>query len=220
LSLFPLVVDLDGTLIRTDMLHESALRIFRDRPLDILKTPVWLSQGRAVLKQNLADRAMLNHESLPYNQELLAWLVQQRADGRVLILCTASDQTIALAISEHLGIFNEVIASNGTVNLAGEHKAAALVARFGEGGFDYAGNSPADIAVWRHCRRATVVNASSALTRSATVNFEVERVFSSPVAGFATWRKVIRVHQWMKNLLLFVPFLAAHQIANSRVVGR
>jgi 4-hydroxybenzoate polyprenyltransferase len=205
-------VDLDGTLIRTDMLHESALRVMRDNPLDVLRIPYWLTHGKAVLKRNLADRAELNPASLPYNQDLIDWLKIQRANGRPLILCTASDHSIAHAIAEHLGLFDEVMASNGRLNLAGRNKAAALEERFGRGGFDYVGNSSADLHVWQGARRAIVVSASAGLAREAALLCEVELEIPGPTLGLGAWRRVLRMHQWMKNLLLFVPLLAAHQV--------
>ena len=214
MSLLPLVVDLDGTLIRTDMLHESALRILRDRPFDTLRIPYWLSHGKAVLKRHLALRAVFDPSSLPYNRDLLDWLKQQRTQGRTLILCTASDCSIASAIADHLGVFDGVMASDGILNLAGNHKAEALVQRFGHAGFDYAGNSNADLAVWQRARSAVLVNASKGLVKKAEACCEVERVFPSPTVGFTAWRRVLRVHQWLKNFLLFVPLFAAHQITN------
>lgn len=105
----PLLVDLDGTLIHTDMLHESALKILHNRPLDIIRIPYWLLQGKSVLKRQLARRADFDVSALPYNQELLGWLKELRTQGRKLILCTASDYSFANAISEHLGIFDEVM---------------------------------------------------------------------------------------------------------------
>ena len=141
-----LVVDLDGTLIHTDMLHESALKLFRDRPLDTLRIPLWLSRGKAVLKEQLASRTHVDPKTLPYNTALLSWLKSQKSEGRRLVLCTASDRSIADGIARHVDLFDEVIASDGTLNLAGPQKAQALVARFGDRGFDYAGNSEADLA--------------------------------------------------------------------------
>jgi 4-hydroxybenzoate polyprenyltransferase/phosphoserine phosphatase len=209
----PIVVDLDGTLIHTDMLHESALRLLRDKPLHVLRTPAWLMQGKAVLKQRLAERSGFNPAALPYNEQLLAWLRSERSAGRRLILCTASDLAIAEPIARHLGIFDEVIASDGARNLAGPHKAALLAERFGAGGFDYAGNSRADLHVWQVARRAIVVNAASGLAREAHARFEVERTFPPAARGFQALRRVLRLHQWLKNLLLFVPMLAAHRLA-------
>lgn len=214
MSLLPLVVDLDGTLIRTDMLHESALRFFRDNPFDILRIPFWLMQGKAVLKESLANRTCFDATCLPYNQELIVWLKQQRSEGRKLILCTASDVVIANAIAKHLGVFDEVIASEGVINLAGRNKATLLESRFGHFGFDYVGNSRADLEVWRSARKAIVVNASSELTKKASACCEVEQVFASRNLNFNVLRRVLRVHQWLKNLLLFVPLLAAHKFTN------
>ncbi|CAG1020747.1 partial Decaprenyl-phosphate phosphoribosyltransferase, partial [Patescibacteria group bacterium] len=214
LSLYPLVVDLDGTLIRTDMLHESMLRILHDNPLKALCVPYWLWEGKAVLKQNLAGLAKINPTLTPYNHEFIDWLKHQREEGRTLILCTASDVSIANAISNHLGIFDEVMASDGTINLAGKHKAEALVERFGHAGFDYAGNSRADLAVWQCSRHAIVVNASEKLAHKAEQLCEVEKVFEKPKLTIVVWSKLLRVHQWLKNSLLFIPLLAAHQLTN------
>jgi 4-hydroxybenzoate polyprenyltransferase len=206
---FPLVVDLDGTLVRTDMLHESALQTLRDRPWDLLRIPFWLGQGKAVLKKQLASRSHFDPATLPYAADFLDWLRQQYATGRRLILCTASDRKIAEAIACHLGLFVEVLASDGTTNLAGGTKAALLERRFGNGGFDYAGNSRADLVVWHKARHAIVVNASPrVLARVATP----ERCFPPPSRGLQAWRRLLRIHQWLKNLLLFVPLLAAHRV--------
>lgn len=213
----PLVVDLDGTLIHTDMLHESALRVLRDHPLDVLRIPAWLAKGKAVLKRKLAERSSFDPASLPYNRELLHWLGEQRGLGRPLVLCTASDRSIADAIASHLGLFDEVMASDGTHNLSGEYKAEALEKRFGATGFDYAGNALADVVVWERARRAVVVNADSRLLEQAAACCDVEKVFPPTALDFTAWRRVLRVHQWLKNALLFVPVLAAHQITNPQL---
>lgn len=212
MNFYPLVVDLDGTLIRTDMLHESTLRIFRDNPFNTLCIPYWLSQGKASLKRNLAARTEFDPSFLPYNQELLVWLKQQRVEGRQLILCTASDFSIAARIAEYLGIFDQVIASDGKINLAGKNKADALEQRFGHRGFDYVGNSSADLAVWHRARRGIVVDGSAALAVQAASNCEIEKIIISDTANVMTWFRVLRVHQWMKNFLLFIPLIAAHQL--------
>ncbi len=214
MNALPLIVDLDGTLIHTDMLHESALRMLRDNPARVLQIPYFLAHGKAVLKRHLARNGEFDVASLPYNEALMPWLREQRAGGRTLILCTATDLRIANAIAAHLDLFDDVMASDGQVNLAGPNKAAALVARFGKSGFDYAGNSSADLPVWQCARRAVVVNASPELARRAAACCDVERSYPAPAAGLTAWRRVLRVHQWLKNLLLFVPLLAAHQVAN------
>jgi 4-hydroxybenzoate polyprenyltransferase/phosphoserine phosphatase len=211
----PLVVDLDGTLILTDMLHESALASLRDRPLDLLRLPLWLASGKAVMKQRLGTHFRFDPASLPYHPEFLSWLREQRAAGRRLVLCTASDQGIASAIGDHLGLFDEVVGSDGRQNLAGRHKAVWLAQRFGEQGFDYAGNSRADLRVWGAARRAILVNTSARVASAAHRQFPVEREFAAPLRGLATLRRLLRVHQWMKNALLFVPLFAAHKFAQT-----
>lgn len=210
----PLCVDLDGTLIYSDMLHESTLSMLKARPLTAFCLPGWLLQGKAVLKEKVAAAGDFDPASLPYNQPFVDWLHTQHAQGRRLILCTASDQKIALHIAEHLQVFDEVMASEGAINLAGANKATALVQRFGEKGFDYAGNSSADIAVWEHARKAVVVNASPTVQQDAESCVEVEQVFAGPDQGIAVWRRVLRMHQWLKNILLFIPLIAAHRIAD------
>jgi 4-hydroxybenzoate polyprenyltransferase len=210
----PLIVDLDGTLIHTDMLHESALRVSRDRPLDVLRIPVWLLRGKAVLKQNLAQRSAPDVSTLPYNESLLDWLRAERAAGRRIVLCTASDRSIAEAVAAHLGVFDEVMASDGNTNLAGHNKAEALAQRYGQGGFDYVGNSSADLKVWQRARKAVVVNGAPGLAGRAAALCGVEREFPPAPRGITAWRRVLRVHQWLKNLLLFVPMFASHEIAS------
>lgn len=213
----PLVVDLDGTLIFTDMLHESALRVFRDHPWDIVRIPFWLARGKAELKRRLAARVCLDPQSLPYHADLVDWLKIQRSQGRRLVLCTASDESFAHSVAAHLGFFDEVMASDGSLNLAGKHKADALEQRFGLAGFDYVGNSIADFTVWQRARRGIVVNRSADFIDRAERCCKVEQVFQPPSVGFGHIRKTLRLHQWLKNLLLFVPVLAAHRLADINV---
>jgi len=211
----PLVVDLDGTLIHSDMLHESAIRLLRDSPSKTLAIPFVLLKGKAYLKNYLATRSNFEPQTLPYNLELIAWLKQQRAEGRKLILCTASDKKIAQTIATHLDLFDEVIASDGIVNIAGKNKASVLVDRFGSQGFDYVGNSHQDLPVWSEANRAMVVNGSSELVRKAQDIATVERVFPKKTIELSSCFRVLRIHQWLKNLLLFVPLFAAHDLANA-----
>ena len=204
----PLAVDLDGTLVLTDTLHESALRAVREYPLVSLQMPLWLLQGKARLKQKLAALTPFDPASLPYNPPLLQWLKDEHARGRKLVLCTAADRSIATAVADHLGIFDEVMASDGHTNLGSHRKADALVERFGAAGFDYAGNASADLEVWQRARRAIVVNARASVERAARAQSEVERSFEP--AATAGLPRVLRMHQWLKNLLLVIAPLAAH----------
>jgi len=210
----PIIVDLDGTLVHTDMLHESALKFFRADPLGVIQIPFWISQSRANLKKELATRTDFDPASIPYNLELVDWLRAQKAEGRRLILCTASDRKIADPIAQHLNIFDDVIASNGVTNFAGKEKARELERRYGTAGFDYAGNSEADLDVWPVARHAIVVNARSSLIKKANEVSTIEKIFPERSVGLREWGRVVRIHQWLKNFLLFVPLLAAHDLGN------
>jgi 4-hydroxybenzoate polyprenyltransferase len=210
----PLVIDLDGTLIYTDMLHETALRLVNDHPLNFLKIIPWLVKGKAHLKNKLAYGFNFDPNILPYNEELLSWIRSQREEGRKLVLCTASDSSIAHSIARHLDIFDDVIASDGISNIAGRRKADALEQLFGKAGFDYAGNSKADLHVWKKARRAIVVNASRSLEHGAGAVCDIEKVFPRRQQPISTWLRVFRVHQWLKNILLFIPLFAAHELLN------
>lgn len=208
----PLIVDLDGTLIRTDMLHESAVRVLRDHPLDIIKLPFWLKTGKACLKQKLAELVDIRYDLLPFNEPFIEWLKEEKSKGRKLILCTASDIKIAKAVSDHLGFFDDVIASDGAVNLSGQAKADFLEQRFGNKAFDYAGNSKADIPVWEKAHSAIIVNASSNIESQAKAIGRVEQVFPGIPLTIRHFLRMLRLHQWLKNLLLFASCIAAHRI--------
>ena len=211
----PLIVDLDGTLVNTDLLHESTLKLFRERPLKALLLPLQLRSGKSQLKQYLAESTPLMPETLPYNEPFLHWLRSERDQGRSLILCTASNIIFAEKIAEFLGIFDEVIASDNHRNLKGKNKALALCERFGEGNFDYAGDSFADLPVWRCAEASILVNASNNLQRVATDDCNIIKVFEQPRLNLVEWSRAIRVQQWLKNLLLFAPVLAAHRFAET-----
>jgi 4-hydroxybenzoate polyprenyltransferase/phosphoserine phosphatase len=213
----PLVVDLDGTLIHTDMLHESAIRLLRDKPYLVLAIPIWLSRGKALLKQKLTGHVDTDIASLPFNQQLIDWLQSQKDLGRKLVLCTASDKSIAEAIANHLKLFDEVIASEGITNLAGKNKTNVLVEKYGENGFDYVGNSSVDLLVWEKSKQGVVVNGSSRLVDQASAVTEIEHVISKAKNNVKTWVKVFRLHQWIKNILIFVPVFAAHQVITSEL---
>jgi len=163
----PLVVDLDGTLIRTDMMWESLARLVRRNPLAIFQILFWWRRGRAFMKHQLARRVQIYPATLPFNQKFLAWLRAEKKAGRKIILATASDLKMAQPVADHVGVFDEVLGSDGKTNLRSENKLRVLTEKFGRRGFDYAGNSTADFAVWRGAREAVVVNASPAVLREA-----------------------------------------------------
>ncbi len=214
----PLCVDLDGTLIQTDLLHESLLLLVRHAPFTLPLIPLWLLRGRAVLKQEAARRGTSIAAQFPYRQELLTYLRREQSGGRRLILVTAADESIAQKVQEHLQLFSEVIASNGSVNLKGREKARLLQERFGERGFDYAGDSPADFAVWRIARRGVVVHDSKRFIAKVNSLVPVEVAFPKSVGKVTALFQACRVYQWAKNVLVFVPVLTAHQLTNPRAM--
>ena len=172
----PLCVDLDGTLVRSDLLVESALALLRRNPLYLFLFPAWLLRGKAYLKRAIARRVVLDVTRLPYDARVLAWL--REGDGnRRRILCTAADQQFADAVAAHVGGFDEACGSDGARNLGGRAKCAALRERFGPAGFDYVGNDRSDLHVWRAARRATVVDPSPGLLRRVRAACTVEQVF-------------------------------------------
>ena len=207
----PLCVDLDGTLIRSDLLIESALNLFRRNPAYAFAFVVWVARGKAHLKREIAKRAHIDVTLLPYEPRLLKWLRGEQS-ARRRVLCTASDQTLADAVAAHLGDFDVVLGSDGTRNLSGDNKAQTLCEQFGEHGFDYAGNEARDLRVWPFARRAVIVNAPQRVVDAARKRFEVERVFDREGSSLKVWVKALRLHQWLKNLLVFLPLLAAHMV--------
>jgi len=205
----PLCIDLDGTLIRSDLLIESTLVLVRRNPLNILRCGFWLLRGKAAMKREIAARSEVDVSLLPYDERIVARL---RESTRHRVLCTASDRKYAEAVATHVGVFDEVIASDGERNLAGANKARALVERYGERGFDYAGNARPDVVVWRSARRAIIVNASDGLAASAAAVTQVDEVLPRETGGPRAWLKALRLHQWLKNLLVFLPLLASHKL--------
>jgi 4-hydroxybenzoate polyprenyltransferase/phosphoserine phosphatase len=210
----PLCVDLDGTLIRSDLLLESLLALIRRNPLNLFRALFWLCLGRAVLKSRIAARVTLNVALLPYDKRLLAWLKTECNTGREVWLCTATNQALAAAVAEHLGIFAGVIASDEQTNLAGRRKAERLVERFGEGSFDYCGNEWRDLQIWEHARGAVVVNGGASLERKVKTQSAQVQTFSVQGSRLAVILRALRPHQWAKNVLIFVPLLAAHLASN------
>jgi phosphoserine phosphatase len=209
-----IAVDLDGTLVLTDTLHESLLLLVKQECFSIFLLPLWLMQGKAAFKAKLAERVKLSVALLPYNQILIDWLNDQRASGKKIILTTAADHRIANTVAEHLGLFDDVLVSDGTTNNASSNKSLLLDERFGLKSWDYAGNSYADLNVWSAANQAIVVNATDAIIQRAKKLGNVRLILPANKVTFLVWLKVIRLHQWLKNLLIFIPLLAAHQIGN------
>ena len=207
----PLAVDLDGTLIYTDLIQESLIRFILERPWRILQVLIWWLHGRAYLKREVSKRINIDVSVLPYNQELLTWLQEQKNSGRKLYLVSGSEQSLVTAVADHCGIFEEAKGSDGIVNCTGNNKANWLEAKFGKRGFDYAGNSSVDIKVWKRANQSVIVSSSSNF--AANLNNISKRfiIKNSSVRGAY---KAIRIHQWAKALLVFMPLFAAHEMLN------
>lgn len=206
-----LVVDLDGTLLRSDLLFESFWSALgRDWRIPVRAGRALLG-GRAALKRHLAEASSIEVASLPYDPEVIAQVERWRAGGGRTALVTATDHALAQRVAVHLGLFDEVQGSDGRLNLEGRAKAAFLADRYAEG-FAYMGDAPSDLPVWERARKAITVNAAPSLRgRADRLGVEVEHM----TTGARSWRpylRALRPHQWVKNALVFVPMLAAHRL--------
>lgn len=212
---FTLVVDLDGTLTPTDTLVESIIQLVKQSPVNLMRLPFWLLKGRAAFKEAVASRTVVTAERLPYRESLLEYLRTERMQGRRVILATAAHRSIADAVALHLGCFDAVLATDGTRNLKGTAKLEAIREQVGEN-FVYAADSLADTPIWKAAHSAILVGVSSALAASIRNLVPIEREFPKEPSGFAVWLRAFRVHQWLKNLLLFVPLLTAFSFTEMR----
>ena len=206
-------VDLDGTLVKSDTLVDSLLLLVRTHPLRALRAPLWLKGGKAGLKARVCSEVQLDAAHLPYNRKLLEYLTEQHSLGRKLYLTTGADGSLARRIAAHLGIFDEVLASDGTTNLTGHNKLQSLQQRFAEQGFDYVGNARPDLPLLSHSGEAMVANPDLALQGLLKKHkVSVARRFDDRAPFPKTFLKTIRLHQWAKNVLIFVPMLLAHAL--------
>lgn len=214
----PLVVDLDGTLIRTDLLVETFLLLVKQRFWLIFLTPIWLMRGKAWLKQQIASHVVLDAKNLPYHGEFMSYLTSEHETGRTIVLATASHRLLAETVSAQVGLFDVVLATEYPNNLSGTKKMEWLVEKFGEKNFDYAGNARVDLKIWPHARKAILVNPHFGVERKLRDIIEPERIFFSRTNRLAAGLRAIRPHQWIKNILIFVPLLAAHLFTNKIIV--
>jgi 4-hydroxybenzoate polyprenyltransferase len=215
----PLYVDLDGTLTHSDLLLESLLALMRNNPLSLLLLPDWLTKGKGYLKAEVACRVEIDAGQLPYNLPFVDYLRAEHARGRRLVLATASTRSYAERVARHLGIFDDVIASSDHENLSGAAKCRAILDHNGGAPFDYAGNALRDVAIWERAHAAVVVNASDRTLAAASRVTRIHRVFDKPEVSMEDYARALRAHQWLKNLLLFVPLLTAHQWSSSASLG-
>ena len=203
----PLVLDVDNALLRTDLLHECAIAFVKANPLRIFLLLWWLWQGKALLKRKLAQQVQLDFAALPVNQQLEDYAAGEHASGRTVCLATAADELLAIRLSQRFAFVDFVLASDGHRNLKGRAKADALDARFPDG-FVYAADSRSDLHIWRKAQAIILVNASAWTSRAArALDKPVEAVFTHPPLGLRGWLKALRVHQWAKNVLIFIPLV-------------
>jgi len=200
----PLCVDLDGTLIRSDVLFESAAVLLRRKPWLAFTLPLWLTGGKARMKREIASRVQIEPSLLPYNQEFVDWLTTEHEHGRTTVLATASDQLLANAIAKYLPIFDDVIGSDGTTNQKGTGKLATLQSLYGRD-FAYAGNSSSDLAIWRGCAEAIVVNAGASTAAAARALGTVTKEFPATRLSYGLVRKVLRGRMCQLILLCSIP---------------
>lgn len=217
-ALAPLIVDLDGTLTPTDTLIESIVQMLKRDPLAILRLPFWIIKGRAAFKEIVALRSNLSIEYLPYRIELLDYLRKEREKGRCLILATAANRKIADAIATYLGLFDQILASDGAQNLKGVAKLKAIQVVVGDK-FVYAGDNASDLPIWKSAEAAILVGVPSNVASAIRHDTPIEKEFPRENFRITIWLRALRVHQWMKNLLLFVPLLTAFSfLEGSKIV--
>jgi 4-hydroxybenzoate polyprenyltransferase len=211
-------VDLDGTLVATDTTVEGLLEVLKAAPWRVFALLAALFGGRPALKRYIASNTRIDPASLPYREEVLDEMRRARDDGRDVVLITASDQSTADAVQAHLDLIDEAVGTSTNVNLKASRKAAFLVERYGEGGFEYLGDSPADLPVWEAAGEATMVTPSAATRRRAEARVARSRVLVDRPNKLRAAIKELRPHQWAKNVLLFVPLYFAHEYTNLELV--
>ena len=213
LTMLPLCVDLDGTLVKSDTLADSLCVLARTHPWDLLRLPGWLLGGKARFKQEVSARAPLDAAHLPYNEALIVYLREQAASGRPLYLSTGADQHLAKEVAQHLGLFDGVFSSDGVTNLTGGAKLRLLESHFGRDGFAYVGNSRKDLPLLGAATGAMLANPTPGLqSLLQRKKIPVQQVFQDRASGLQSIWRALRVHQWAKNVLIFLPLILAHAL--------
>ncbi len=212
----PLYVDMDGTLTPTDTLYESVLLLVRRHPLNLLRLLAWLPRGKAAFKRHLADAVRPDPATLPYHADFVQHLMDERERGRTLVLASAADARIVREVSDHLGLFDATLGTEADgPNLSRAHKRAAIDAHaraLGHERWAYAGNSRDDLSVWSGAAEAVAVNAPTSVVTALKREHPQAQVFERQPLSLKTVLRAVRLKQWSKNALLFVPLLAAHSL--------
>ncbi len=216
----PLCVDLDGTLIKSDTLLDALCTVARVQPSALLRLPGWLLRGKAAVKYELLTRAHLDAAQLPYNESLVVYLREQAALGRPLYLTTGADQSLAIHVAQHLGIFTGVLASDGATNLTGSRKLERIRSEFAGEAFAYVGNSRADLPLLQAAAQPMLANPTLPLAATLPAQrLAIARVFRDRAPLRKTLRRTIRAHQWAKNVLIFLPLLLAHNLGPAKLLA-
>lgn len=216
-STIPVVADLDGTLITGDLFWENLFQMLRYKPWLIVMVPIWLAMGKARLKYEIAERVELDAQALLYRKSVVELLSAARSEGRPIVLATGSPKRFALAVARHLGLFDRVLSSTKTTNLTASRKAGELQMLYGSGGFDYVGNSADDIAIFEVARHAVVV-APDKKARRWQFSHDADLI-ETEKWSWRTVLRMLRVHQWLKNMLIFVPLILDHKLGEMSLVG-
>jgi 4-hydroxybenzoate polyprenyltransferase/phosphoserine phosphatase len=215
-----LVVDLDETLINSDMLFETFWSAFSFDWKIPIKSVGWLLKGKGQLKHNLANSSDINVKNLPYNKNVINYIKRHRKKGGYTALVTASNQVVADKIAKYLNLFDEIKGSSKKLNLKGNTKNFFLITRFGVKNYDYMGDSINDLPIWKNANKAITVNANSDIIK-ACKKINSNCLHLKPELSqntFLNYIKVIRAYQWIKNILVFVPMLAAHQLTTQNFI--
>ena len=207
----PLVVDVDGTLVATDLLYEALLRFVAQHPSEVFSVPRWLAAGKSNLKTQLGGRVNPGIDTVPLREEVLEFIRDAQASGRPVYLASASDRRYIEELAARIGGIAGVFGTEAGVNLSGKAKADRLVAAFGEKGYDYIGDMPVDLPVWRSARKPLVVAHSDKFAGNVLATFPDAKIISSPRAARRSYVRALRPHQWAKNVLLFLPIIAGHR---------
>jgi len=209
------VWDLDGTLLKTDVFVESLLRLLTKEPWRLPQVALWLTRGIGFCKGRVAELTLDSWTTWPVREDVEGTIEADRRSGRPIVLATAAHERVAHSVAERLGPFDAILATTDAVNLKGREKSAAIVAWLestGCKGFSYAGDSSADLAVWRVADEIVMVRPTADLERSARSFGRPVTIIGGRSGGFRAAVRAMRPHQWAKNLLLFVPALLAHKV--------
>ena len=213
----PLVVDLDHTCVKTDLLLEYLLALLRKGPRYLFFLPFWLVKGRSQFTLEIVRRASLDVSLLPYRSEFLDYLKQQRAQGRSIFFATRNDAQLTWQLADFLMSFGETLAPDNPHN---NPQPESLIRRFGEKGFDYATSGRSGTAVLRSARRVMLVHPSRKAEVSAERVAQVDRIFEPRDQRRINYLTPLRPRHWLKNLLVFAAVFGAHRFDEPALLGK